>query len=99
MRLMSLEERIENAMDGILIKMKHRLALSAQCLDGLSPLKKLSSGYAFVRGGDGKSVRHIKEMQVGDMVSIQFVDGLAKAEVKELRENASEEAFENGRNQ
>lgn len=98
MRLMSLEERIENAMDGILIKMKHRLALSAQCLDGLSPLKKLSSGYAFVRGGDGKSVRHIKEMQVGDMVSIQFVDGLAKAEVKELRENASEEAFENGRN-
>lgn len=99
MRLMSLEERIENAMDGILIKMKHRLALSAQCLDGLSPLKKLSSGYAFVRGGDGKSVRHIKEMQVGDMVSIQFVDGLAKAEVKELRENASKEAFENGRNQ
>lgn len=99
MRLMSLEERIENAMDGILIKMKHRLALSAQCLDGLSPLKKLSSGYAFVCGGDGKSVRHIKEMQVGDMVSIQFVDGLAKAEVKELRENASEEAFENGRNQ
>lgn len=99
MRLMSLEERIENAMDGILIKMKHRLALSAQCLDGLSPLKKLSSGYAFVRGGDGKSVRHIKEMQVGDMVSIQFVDGLAKAEVKELRENTSEEAFENGRNQ
>lgn len=99
MCLMSLEERIENAMDGILIKMKHRLALSAQCLDGLSPLKKLSSGYAFVRGGDGKSVRHIKEMQVGDMVSIQFVDGLAKAEVKELRENASKEAFENGRNQ
>lgn len=98
MRLMSLEERIENAMDGILIKMKHRLALSAQCLDGLSPLKKLSSGYAFVRGGDGKSVRHIKEMQVGDMVSIQFVDGLAKAEVKELRENASKEAFEDGRN-
>lgn len=99
MRLMSMEERIENAMDGILIKMKHRLALSAQCLDGLSPLKKLSSGYAFVCGGDGKSVRHIKEMQVGDMVTIQFVDGLAKAEVKELRENASEEAFENGRNQ
>lgn len=99
MRLMSLEERIENAMDGILIKTKHRLALSAQCLDGLSPLKKLSSGYAFVCGGDGKSVRHIKEMQVGDMVSIQFVDGLAKAEVKELRENASKEAFENGRNQ
>lgn len=99
MCLMSLEERIENAMDGILIKMKHRLALSAQCLDGLSPLKKLSSGYAFVSGGDGKSVRHIKEMQVGDMVSIQFVDGLAKAEVKELRENASKEAFENGRNQ
>lgn len=98
MRLMSLEERIENAMDGILIKTKHRLALSAQCLDGLSPLKKLSSGYAFVCGGDGKSVRHIKEMQVGDMVSIQFVDGLAKAEVKELRENASEDAFENGRN-
>lgn len=99
MRLMNLEERIESAMDGILIKMKHRLALSAQCLDGLSPLKKLSSGYAFVRGGDGKSLRHINEMQVGDMLSIQFVDGLAKAEVKELQENASAGAFENGRNQ
>lgn len=99
MHLMNLEERLENAMDGILMEVKHRLALTAQHLDGLSPLKKLSSGYAFVCVGDGRSVRHIDEIQVGDMLSVHLTDGLAKAEVKQLQANAPDGNLGNERNQ
>lgn len=48
------EERLNNSMREKLNLQKHRLALDASQLEGLSPLKKLSAGYGFVQKSQEK---------------------------------------------
>lgn len=84
MRLMRLEEKLEGAMDARLEAARHRLALMAGRLDGLSPLKKLSSGYAFLRNTQGQSIKDIGEIATGDEVQLHVIGGYAKAKVTEV---------------
>lgn len=86
MRLMRLEEKMEALIDGRLESMRHRLALAAGKLDGLSPLKKLSSGYAFLRDTEGKSIKDIHDITMGDEVQFYVIGGYAKAKVTEVCE-------------
>ena len=86
MRLMRLEEKMEALIDGRLESMRHRLALAAGKLDGLSPLKKLSSGYAFLRDTEGKSIKNIHDITMGDEVQFHVIGGYAKAKVTEVCE-------------
>ena len=86
MRLMRLEEKMEALIDGRLESMRHRLALAAGKLDGLSPLKKLSSGYAFLRDTEGKSIKDIHDITMGDEVQFHVIGGYAKAKVTEVCE-------------
>lgn len=84
MQLMHMEERLENAVDGCIKQAKHRMALLAQRLDGLSPLKKLSTGYAFVRDGQGKSIKNIGQLKPEDEITLHVIGGSAKARVTEV---------------
>ncbi len=84
MSLMRLEEKLENIMDARLEAMRHRLALMAGRLDGMSPLKKLSSGYAFLRNDQGQSIKDIEEIATGDEVKLHVIGGYAKAKVTEV---------------
>ncbi len=84
MRLMRLEEKLESVMDARLEAMRHRLALMAGRLDGMSPLKKLSSGYAFLRNDQGQSIKDIEELATGDEVKLHVIGGYAKAKVTEV---------------
>lgn len=84
MQLIHMEERMENAMDGRIDQAKHRMALLAQRLDGLSPLKKLSSGYAFIRDGQGKSIKNIGQLKQEDEITLHVIGGSAKARVTEV---------------
>lgn len=84
MRLMRLEEKLEGAVDARLEAARHRLALMAGRLDGLSPLKKLSSGYAFLRNEQGQSIKDIGEIATGDEVQLYVIGGYAKAKVTEV---------------
>lgn len=84
MRLMHLEEKLDAAMDNRLSQLKHQMALTAQRLDGLSPLKKLSSGYAFVSDEKGKSVKDIHQLSPGDELSVHLIGGQAKTKVTEV---------------
>lgn len=84
MLLIHMEERMENAMDGRIDQAKHRMALLAQRLDGLSPLKKLSSGYAFIRDGQGKSIKNIGQLKQEDEITLHVIGGSAKARVTEV---------------
>lgn len=86
MRLMRLEEKMEALIDGRLEFMRHRLALAAGKLDGLSPLKKLSSGYAFLRDAEGKSIKDIHDITTEDEVQFHVIGGYAKAKVTEVCE-------------
>ena len=79
------EERLNNSMREKLNLQKHRLALDASQLEGLSPLKKLSAGYGFVQKESGEAIRSVKQVTAGDPVRIYVADGYAKALVTDTK--------------
>lgn len=60
---------------------KHMVQLMAAKLSGLSPLVKLSGGYAYVSDEKGCAVNSLSEIDVGDSLDVTFKDGLIKAKV------------------
>lgn len=85
-RLLTFEERISERMTKIWTKKKHELMLLANTLDGLSPIKKISSGYAYVET-KGKSIKSIKDVELSDEILVHVADGRMKAVVTEVSEN------------
>ena len=87
MYVMELEQRMEQLMQRIFMDKKHYVAILSERMERVSPLRKLSSGYAYVAGNDGKAITGTGQVQCGDEVMIHVLDGRIKAEVKEI-ENA-----------
>ena len=85
-RLLDYEEKISDRMTRILTQKRHELVLLANTLEGLSPVKKISSGYAFVEN-KGKSVKSIEQVQISDEILIHVRDGKMKAVVTEVNKN------------
>lgn len=79
----SMETAIGQRMDGIIKRDAARLSQNAAALDALSPLKTLQRGYSIVYK-DESIVRSSREIAEGDVLSINFAEGAAKAEVKEI---------------
>ena len=86
-RLMDYEDRLCRRMDLMLQNYKHRLAVLASKLDGYSPAKKISSGYAYLEGADGKSVKSIEQVKKSDEITVHVIDGKIKAVVMEADKN------------
>ncbi len=63
---------------------KHELQLLAARLEKDSPVARLSGGYGFVTGEDGKNVTSIRQLQKGETLTVQLCDGSAKAKVQEI---------------
>ncbi len=82
---LKLEERMENAMQGVLTEQRHRLEVYIERLKGLSPLDKLKQGFSYVSDGDGKTVKDIGQVEVGSILYIQVKNGQIKAEALEKR--------------
>jgi len=87
MYVAELEQRMEQLMQRIFTEKKHRVAILSERMERVSPLRKLSSGYAYVAGSDGKAVTSTAQVQCGDEVTIHVLDGRLKAAIKEI-ENA-----------
>ena len=80
-RLADGEDRLRRLMDGALSRRRHVLALYSERLDGLSPLKRISGGFGFVTGGDGKRICSAGAVKPGDRVCIRVSDGRIDASV------------------
>lgn len=85
-RLLDYEEKIADKMNRIVTTKKHKLMLLANTLEGLSPVKKISSGYAYVES-NGKSIKTIQNVKVSDEILVHVTDGRMKAVVTEVSEN------------
>lgn len=85
-RLLEYEEKITDKMAKSLTQKKHKLMLLANTLEGLSPIKKISSGYAFVET-KGKSIKTIDQVKVSDEIEVHVIDGKMKAVVTEVNKN------------
>ena len=81
-----LEERLKGSMDQKLTDRKHKIALYAERLDGVSPLKKLQQGYSYTEASDGKALRSVSQVAPSDLLLIHVTDGTIQAEVKEWTE-------------
>lgn len=73
--LTDLEDSLEHSMQEFMRKKRHQLEMYAARLDGCSPLKKLQGPYAFLTGEDGKPVQSVSDVQVGDEMQAQLLDG------------------------
>jgi len=84
--LVEFETKLIDKMNQTWTKKKHQLMLLARTLDGYSPAKKISSGYAYIET-KGKSIKSIDNVQVSDEIQIHVADGKMKAVVTEVDRN------------
>ena len=85
-RAMDYEEKLIGHMQNLIRERRHTLSLLAGSLDAHSPAKKLSGGYAFVADANGKGLRAVRQVTVGQEVEIHLLDGEIKAKVSRITE-------------
>ncbi|MFR8130676.1 MAG: exodeoxyribonuclease VII large subunit [Lachnospira sp.] len=84
-QLIHMREKLDVSMQGTLNKAKHRLLLLSARLDGVSPLKKLEQGYAFVENDKEEHISSISEVKQADVLSIHVKDGIINTVVKDVK--------------
>ena len=85
-RLSEMEDRMKMLMEGKVRDARHRMALYVEVMKGLSPLQKLSHGYAYVKGRDKKAIKSIRQVRNQDRLSIYVTDGILQATVEDVKE-------------
>lgn len=81
-----LEEKLRMRMEQQLLQRRHRLELLAERLESLSPLKKLSQGYAFVADENGQGICDAKKVRTGDTLKIHMLNGTVSAKVEKVEQ-------------
>ena len=82
LREADLRSRLDEIMQKKLERSRHRMERQAERLMGLSPLARLTGGYAYV-SRNGKAVRKIEELREQEEIRIQMADGAAQVRVLE----------------
>lgn len=85
--LLRAQEVLETKMQEILQKKKHELHLRAAMLDGLSPLKKMEQGYAYVSNQEGQHIHSVEQVAVGNAYRIYLQDGKVEMEAKAVEKS------------
>lgn len=83
-RLLDMEDKLEMLMRQNLQKKRYQLAVYAERMRGLSPLRKLSQGYAFVTAEDGKAVKSVEQVKTGQKLRISVTDGNLEAVIEQI---------------
>lgn len=74
-------EKLQKAMMNKISGKKHLLELYITKLKGVSPLEKLSSGYAYVTDKNGKAIKSIDSVIIGDVIEVAVKNGTILTEV------------------
>ena len=77
-RLIELEEELRTLMRDRVKEARHRLAIQIEKLNGLSPVRKLNQGFAYVEEADGGVVKSIRQVEMGDELTVYVTDGLIR---------------------
>ncbi len=96
MYCMDLEVRMTGLMKQVLTKQQHRLGLYAAQLKGLSPLEKLSQGYAYIENEHHSVVNDVRKVKPEDKMQIYVKNGIIQARVEEVREETYGEGADTG---
>lgn len=82
-----IRDRLLSAQEQILSRKKHQFISLTSSLEAMSPLKVLSRGYAMASGNDGKSVKSVGELSIGDKLHLTLSDGVADCLVESIDKN------------
>lgn len=85
-----LRERLNLSMENCRKEKRHELQLLAARLEKDSPVAKLSGGYGFVTGADGKNVISVGQLHRGEILTVQLRDGSVKTRVEEIDRGTEE---------
>lgn len=78
--------KLNDAFNSLFTNRKHMLAIYAEKLNGLSPLNKISKGFAYFANDKGKAINSVKQVNVGDDVMLTVKDGQIKAKTYDITE-------------
>jgi exodeoxyribonuclease VII large subunit len=78
------EEILKRTITKRLEALKNAIARRGAVLDALSPLKVLDRGYSVTRDPQGRALRSVTQVKVGEDLKIQVVDGLVQATVAKV---------------
>lgn len=84
-RLIELEEELRTLTRDRVKEARHRLAIQIEKLNGLSPVRKLNQGFAYVEEADGGVVKSIRQVEKGDELTVYVTDGLIRTSVKAVQ--------------
>ena len=84
-RLIELEEELRTLKRDRVKEARHRLAIQIEKLNGLSPVRKLNQGFAYVEEADGGVVKSIRQVEKGDELTVYVTDGLIRTSVKAVQ--------------
>lgn len=87
-RMIDIQDEFRMVMEQKLHMARHRLAIQVERMNGLSPLRKLNQGYAYVEmqcEDEKKTVRKTDQVRQGDALSIYVSDGVIRAEVTDTQ--------------
>ncbi len=80
-QVLSLEERMQGAIDGRLKDKRHYMDILIEQMKGLSPLDKLNQGYSYTADKEGRTLSTIGQVDIGDNLCVYVKDGRLKAAV------------------
>ena len=84
MRIMKLEEDLQEAIQRKLLARKHQLEILAGRLQGASPLEKISGGYGFLTDEKGRRIVSVSQVKPGDVLDIRVRDGKVRARAEDV---------------
>ena len=85
MELDRMRDRLLAAEERRLSQSRERFVRLTSALDAMSPLRVLTRGYAIAAEPDGRSVRSVEELRVGQTLRVCFFDGSADCRVEDLQ--------------
>lgn len=83
-RMLQAEEDLQRLMDSKIQILKQELAVRIARLKGLSPMDKLAAGYSYTATEAGVTLTGIKQVNIGDRISVFVKDGQISARVETL---------------
>lgn len=82
--LMDTEQKLLSRINQRIRESRHKLEIYIARLEGLSPLSKLSKGYALIVGEDNIPVQSIQKVKINETLTVSLLDGDIKTRVEEV---------------
>ena len=86
--------RLSHGMEYALSRERERFGRIAAKLDALSPFKVLGRGFAIPQSPEGKIITSVKELSVGDRLTLSMADGSVDCIVEESRDQIGRKKVE-----